>query len=338
MVTRREVAQLAGVSPTTVSRIINENGYVSEEVRIRVLKAIDELGYVPNRVARSLRTQKSKQIACITYGLTNTFYAEIVQGIEEKALESGYTFSIYSSHIDKQQFNQLILGGFYDGLIILTPSEFLESVEFQKIKSFIPISVYWDLGVEIDVPHIKIDLKTAMEKMINNLVDNGHSRIVYLGSTEDGPGIKEDQRLRGYMKAIKQRGISLSDDYLLNVPSWEDTAAQGYMKVKELIKKQLPFTAIAACNDLMAIGAIKALIESGFQVPKDISVTGFDNINIASMLTPALTTISFPKKEIGRSLMKLLLRQINGEEFAGEVIGYTADIIHRETVRNILVG
>src|SRR5699024_8018099 len=102
--------------------------------------------------------------------------------------------------------------------------------------------------------------------------------------------------------------------------------------------KQLPFTAIAACNDLMAIGAIKALIESGFQVPKDISVTGFDNINIASMLTPALTTISFPKKEIGRSLMKLLLRQIHGEEFAGEVIVYTADIIHRETVRNILVG
>src|SRR5699024_9160788 len=96
MVTRLDVAQLVGVSPTTVSRIINENGYVSEEVRIRVLKAIDELGYVPNRVARSLRTQKSKQIACITYGLTNTFYAEIVQGIEEKALESGYTFSIYS--------------------------------------------------------------------------------------------------------------------------------------------------------------------------------------------------------------------------------------------------
>lgn len=336
MVTRREVAQLAGVSPTTVSRIINDNGYVSEEVRIKVLAAIDELGYVPNRVARSLRTQKSKQIACITYGLTNTFYAEIVQGIEEKALENGYTFSVYSSHIDKQQYHQLILGGFYDGLIILTPSEFLESVDPQKVGATIPISMYWDLEGEANIPHIKINLKAAMELTINYLIDNGHSEIVYLGNTGNESGIIEDQRLSGYSEALTNRGIFLSDDYLLNVPSWADTAAQGYMKIKELIEKKVRFTAIAACNDLMAIGAIRALVESGLHVPNDISVTGFDDINLASMITPALTTISFPKRNIGRSLMSVLLRQINGEKVTGEVIDYTADIIHRETVKNII--
>lgn len=337
MVTRREVAQLAGVSPTTVSRILNNNGYVSEEVRAKVLEAIDELGYVPNRVARSLRTQKTRQIACITYGLTNTYYAEIVQGIEEEALENGYTFSVYSSHIDKQQYNQLILGGFYDGLIILTPTELLETVDLQKMKGSLPISVYWDLGIEIDVPNIKVNLKTAMEDTINYLIDNGHSEIVYLGSTGNGAGIKENQRLNGYMEAITNRGISLSDDYLLNVPTWEDTAAQGYMKVKELVKKQVPFTAIAACNDLMAIGAMKALVESGLHVPQDISVTGFDDIELASMIIPPLTTIAFPKKDIGHSLMNILLRQINGEKINGNVTEYTADIVYRETVKNISI-
>lgn len=335
MVTRREVAQLAGVSPTTVSRIINDNGYVSEEVRIKVLAAIDELGYVPNRVARSLRTQKSKQVACITYGLTNTFYAEVVQGIEEEALENGYTFSVYSSHIDKQQYHQLILGGFYDGLIILTPSEFLDSVDLKKMRRTIPISVYWDLGDQTNIPNIKINLKEAMKKTVNYLLDNGHSKIVYLGSTNNGVGFKENQRLNGYMEALIDRGISFSDDYLLSVPTWRETAVLGYMKVKELIEKQVPFTAISACNDLMAIGAIKALVESGLNVPNDISVTGFDDIELANMITPSLTTISFPKKAIGHSLMNILLRQINGEKIHGNVTEYSADMVYRKTVKNI---
>lgn len=337
MVTRREVAKLAGVSPTTVSRILNNNGYVSKEVRVRVLQAIDELGYVPNRIARSLRTQKSGQVACITYGLTNTYYAEIVQGIEEEALESGYTFSVYSSHIDKQQYKQLILGGFYDGLIILTPSEYLESVALEEMRRTIPISIYWDLEGETDIPHIKINLKTAMEKTVNHLLDNGHSEIVYLGSTGVGAGIKGDQRLNGYIETMTHRGKIFSDDYLLDVPTWEDTAAQGYAKVKGFIKKNIPFTAIAACNDLMAFGAIKALSESGLHVPNDISVTGFDDINLASMITPSLTTIAFPKRDIGHSLMSILLRQINGEKIHGNVTEFSADMVYRKTVKNINV-
>jgi len=296
LVTKLDVAKLAGVSSTTVSRILNDNGYVSEEVRKRVLKAIKELDYVPNRMARSLRTKKTGQIACITYGLKNAFYAEVVQGIKDEALDNGYTFTIYSSKLDKQQYKQLIFDGSYDGLIILTPLEFLEHVDPEKLPRNIPMSMYWDLAGKTNIPNVKINLRAAMDKIVNHLLDNGHSNIVYLGSTEDGNGFHYNQRLKGYIKSLTNSGISPSDDYLFHVPTWEDTPSYGYIKIKELIKKNVPFTAIAASNDLMAIGAMRALSEHGLRVPNDVSITGFDDIELAGMITPSLTTISFPKK------------------------------------------
>ncbi|GAF63494.1 putative transcriptional regulator [Bacillus sp. TS-2] len=335
MVNRIDVAKLAGVSPTTVSRVLNENGYVSEEVRSKVKKAIEELEYVPNRMGRNLRMQKSGQIACITNGLSNPFYSEIVLGIEEIALANDYTFSIYSSDLDKQQYNQLIMGGFYDGVIVLTPLTFLESIDPQKVREVVPISILWDQAGKTDIPNVRINLKQAMVKIMNHLLDNGHSEIVYLGEAEYGVEITQSERFNGYLETLKNRNISLSEEYLLDVPSWENDLIFACAKVKELLNKQVPFTAIAAFNDSMALGAMRALAESGLSVPGDISITGFDDIEISSMITPSLTTATLPKKAIGQSLMNILLRQIRGEQIDGTVVEYTADLVNRESVKNI---
>ncbi|MFS0862666.1 LacI family DNA-binding transcriptional regulator [Fredinandcohnia sp. 179-A 10B2 NHS] len=333
--TRDDVAKLAGVSPTTVSRVLNNNGYVSEDVRERVLAAIKELQYVPNRIARSLRTQKIGQVACITHGLSNSFYAEIVQGIEEVVIENGYTFSIYSTSLEREKLLNLVYEGFYDGLIILTESEFIDVVDFQQVKERIPTAVYWDLGYPTTVPNVSVNLYEAMKKSVNYLLENGHKEIVYLGYSRDGiDGVKENPRFHGYADSLTGKGISLDPDYLLYVPNWQDTLSSGYEKTVELLEKNIPFTAIAACNDLMAIGAIRALNERGIRVPEDVSVSGFDDVEIARMFNPALTTINIPKRQIGRSLMELLLQQLNGVTEI-ESIEYVPQLVVRESVREI---
>ncbi|RFB14926.1 LacI family transcriptional regulator [Bacillus sp. HNG] len=331
--TRHDVAKLAGVSPTTVSRVLNNNGYVSEEVRERVLMAIKELKYVPNRIARSLRTQRVGQIACITHGLINSFYAEIVQGIEEVAIENGYTFSIYSSSLEKEKLLQLVYDGFYDGLIILTESEFNDLIDFEQVIKNIPISVYWDLGYKTTVPNVSVNLYNAMTKVIDYLIQNGHEEIVYLGYARDGiDGVKENPRFNGYIDTLTSQGIQINSEYLLFVPNWQDTLTSGYNKTVELLNRNIPFTAIAACNDLMAIGAIRALTENGYRVPEDISVTGFDDLEIARMINPALTTIQVPKKQTGRTLMELLLQQLNGNT-EPKSIEYIPKLLVRESVK-----
>ncbi|MCL7747988.1 LacI family DNA-binding transcriptional regulator [Halalkalibacter alkaliphilus] len=336
MATRQDVAKLAGVSPTTVSRVLNNNGYVSQDVRKRVEEAIRELQFVPNRVARSLRTQKCGQIACITHGLKNTFYAEIVQGIEEVALENGYTYSIYSTSVENEKYINLILEGFYDGLIVLTSSEFNNLVDSKKIREVIPTCFYWDLGYETKLPNVAVNLKKAMKNTTNYLLDCGHKEIVYLGYPKEGiEGVKENPRFLGYVDALKAKGIEVSSDHFLFVSNWNDTLTAGYEKVRELLDRGVSFTAIAACNDLMAIGAIRALSERGIRVPEDVSVTGFDDVEIAKMITPALTTVSLPKKEIGHTLMKSLLRQMNGEKLEGKIQEYESELMERETVQKI---
>jgi DNA-binding LacI/PurR family transcriptional regulator len=175
-----------------------------------------------------------------------------------------------------------------------------------------------------------------MEKTITYLIDNGHSNIIYLGYAKDGiKGVEENPRFKGYMNSLRKRGIDISPDHLLFVPNWNDTLTSGYEKVKQLVKKKVSFTAIAACNDLMAIGAIRALHDHGIRVPEDVSVTGFDDLELASMITPALTTVSLPKRQIGHSLMNILLRQLKGENIRGKVREYSADLKVRESVKTI---
>ncbi|MBM7663166.1 DNA-binding LacI/PurR family transcriptional regulator [Bacillus mesophilus] len=334
--TRLDVAKRAGVSPTTVSRVLNNNGYVSEDVRERVLLAIKELEYVPNRIARSLRTQKVGQVACITHGLSNPFYAEIVQGIEEVVIENGYTFSIYSTSLQRENLFNLVYDGFYDGLIILTESEFIDVVDFQQVKERIPISVYGDFDNETSVPNVSVNLYEAMKKSVTYLLDSGHTEIVYLGYSKHGiDGVKENPRFNGYADTLSSNGVMLSSDHLLYVPNWQDTLSSGYNKVIELLNKNISFTAIAACNDLMAIGAIRALNERGIRVPEDVSVTGFDDVEIARMFNPALTTISLPNRLIGRSLMEILLQQLKGNTDVRS-IEYVPELIIRESVKQII--
>nr|WP_249306124.1 LacI family DNA-binding transcriptional regulator [Lederbergia citrea] len=334
MVTRKEVAARAGVSTSTVSRVVNGDKHVSEEARKRVLASIEELRYIPNRAARGLRTKTYKQISCITPSITNSFFSEILSGVEERTAERGYSLSLHI--ITKENLDSLSVfnEGLYDGLIVLAPFEMRKIIHLEDLTKKFPLSLYWDKKEQTNIPHVFIDLEKAMSKSVQNLIDNGHENIIFLG-----PNIEdqyENPRLLGYKETMIKNGLDIQDYYLNFIEQYEDSMTNGYLQVKKLINKNKSFTAIAASNDLLAAGAIRAIVESSKKIPEDISVMGMDNIELSSIVTPTLSTMDIPKKEIGRKLADQLITQINGEKPVDQVVEFDVQLINRESVKNRL--
>ncbi|GGJ03680.1 LacI family transcriptional regulator [Alicyclobacillus cellulosilyticus] len=333
MPSRLDVARLAGVSPSTVSRVLNNSGYVSEDVRKRVMQAIEELNYIPNRVAQSLRKQRSRQIACIAPSIGNLFYHEILAGIQETAEARDYTFSLYSSSSDKRTYLRVIHEGFYDGVILLSPFDVERVMKLEDIAAHIPLCLYCDRKRSPGIPHVYVDLRQAMRRTVAHLADMGHRNILFLGYEFISPD--ENPRYQGYVDALTEKGWPVQPELCRFIPDFQDTASVGYQVVKESLALGLRFTAVAASNDLLAIGAIRALLESGRRVPEDVSVTGVDDIEIAHLIKPSLTTVRIPKREIGNTLMHMLLEQIDRELSAGRMVEFPTELIIRESVRAV---
>ncbi|UOF88711.1 LacI family transcriptional regulator [Fodinisporobacter ferrooxydans] len=330
MATRQDVAKLAGVSPSTVSRVINENGYVAEDVRKRVKQAIQELNYIPNRVARSLRMQKCRQIACITPSISNSFYHEIVMGIEEIALENGYTFSLYNLTYEKREYLKLILEGFHDGVILLQPSEVEKILPLEQIAKHLPISMYCDRREVAAIPHVYVNLRRAMRKNVSHLIRLGHRDIIFLGYEFHAP--EENPRFQGYVDAMNEFGLPILPHHQQFIPDLKDTLTVGYQKMIEFLERGMTCTAVVASNDLLAVGAMRAFTERGMRVPDDVSITGVDDSEISRLITPSLSTIGIPKQEIGNLLMRQLLDQINGMQTVYPAIEVSTELIMRESV------
>ncbi|MCL6626024.1 MAG: LacI family transcriptional regulator [Alicyclobacillus shizuokensis] len=331
MATRRDVARLAGVSPSTVSRVLNDNGYVADDVRKRVHRAIEELNYVPNRLARSLRMQQSRQVACITPSISNSFYLEIVAGIEETALAHDYTFSLYSLTYEKREYLDVVLSGFYDGMILLAPYEMEKIVALSELAGRLPVSLYCDRERHPDFPHVYVDLRRAMRECTEHLISLGHRRIVFMGYQFSRP--TQNPRYLGYQDALEAHGIPLDESLTRFFPDHQDTLTCGYQTVCDLLDRGCSFTAICATNDLIAVGAMRALVEHGLRVPDDVSLTGVDDLEIASLVTPTLSTIRIPKRQIGNVLMEQMLAQIHGDAAAPRAVEVSTTLVLRESVK-----
>lgn len=329
--TRKDVAERAAVSPSTVSRVVNNNGYVAPEVRRRVERAIRDLEYVPNRIARSLRTQASMQIACVTHNITNPFYGEVVLGIEDEAFSNGYSFSLYNANFEQRDYPRVMQEGFHDGLIILSPVELSASTKLDIIKNAIPTVMYWDWGGQSPLPNINVDLNYAMQLAVSALIESGHTDIVYLGYEADA--MDENPRFTGFQNAMRFHRVPINDDLVQLIPKWQDTLEMGYHKMKSFLSKKKTFTAVAASNDLLAIGAIRALRDEGYRVPEDISVTGVDDIELAHMIVPSLTTVRIPKATLGRALVQLWLANLASPQEWSRSLTSEVELIWRESAR-----
>ena len=309
-VTRNDVARRAGVAPSTVSYVINNGPRpVSLEARERVLKAIDDLGYHPSDVARSLRTRRTLTIGLVIPDITNPFYGEMVQAVEEVSLQHGYTVILgHSSHLPERElrYAQVLRSKQVDGVIFLPVTPDLEPVE-ALTRAGIEVVV-----LERDVPGyacIVADEHNGGGLATRHLLDLGHRKIGCIVLA--GDSTSSAARAEGYRSALQQAGLSPKEGWIVES---EYGYVAGETAAHELLKLPERPTAVVAHNDLIAIGAMKAFKEAGLRVPENISVVGFDDIAAASYVQPSLTTIAYPKRQMGRAGIETLLGLLRSEE------------------------
>ncbi len=327
MATIKDVAREAKVSVATVSRVLNKHENISLKTKITVKKAIDKLNYEPNMLGRNLRRSKSGMILALMPSISNPFYAQIVEGIEDIATRNNYTVLICGtdSNVDKENlYFNLLKQKLIDGVIMMNTLQ--EPEVINALAKKYPIIQCSEYSEEVDIPFISIDNKKASYDAIKFLVKLGHKDIALINSDEGF--LYARRRKEGYMEALKESGIAIREEFVEQVGLGFDN---GRRMVKRLLKLKKPPTAIFAVSDILAIGAIKEIHESKLRVPEDIAVIGFDNVDFASISTPSLTTIAQPMYQIGCEATKMLLRRINDIDAPIDNIILDYNLIIRES-------
>ncbi len=305
-VTLNDVARQSGVSYQTVSRVVNNHPYVAEATRQRVLKVIQELGYYPNKAAKSLATQRSHTIAIISYGMAYYGPSQMLINIESAAKNAGYDL-IFSmvSHPTSEDFRAAfdsLAGWQVDGVVAITPVTGCSSDELHSLLGDTPL-VQIDTCLGQNAPSIVIDQGYGSALITRHLLELGHTQIAAISGPLNWYGAQA--RHTAWQQTLHDAGIapgpSLEGDW---------TSASGYHAALALLEGREPFTALVAGNDQMALGAIRALRQRGRRVPQDISITGFDNIPEAAYFDPPLTTVWQDFSMVGQRSVEMLIERI----------------------------
>jgi len=329
----KDVAARAGVSTTTVSRVLNGGKYVREDLRIRVLRAIEELGYAPSRIARSLVRNKTNLLGVIVPDLTSSFYSTILSSIEETAAKNGYNLLVcnISEDIDKEyKYLQIFKEMRAEGVIIMH-----EKMN-EEIREFIG---------RMEIPLIFSSVKPLNQSFISVIVDDyaaaydatayliglGHQSIGFIGG--DMRDVTSGQnRYLGYCNALKDHGIG----YIHELVRFGDYKVKsGYDLMGELLRSKRQPTAVFAVSDDMAIGAVNCLADHGLRVPGDISVMGFDGSQMTELVRPRITSMEQPIHRMGKVTVETLLRLIEGDVLKNGDIILDHKLEERESCRKI---
>jgi LacI family transcriptional regulator len=311
MSTIREVAKKAGVSYATVSHVINNTRFVSPETRSRVQLAMTELNYRPNAVARSLRSGRTNTIGMILPDSSNPYFAEIGRAIEEEAFHSGYSIILCNMELDPAKENlyiEVLLKKQVDGIIFVATGDQLPLLDLLKEQEIPAVMIDRDLP-DVAVDTIITDNQQGGYQATRHLLELGHRRIACI----TGPSSRiypSGGRITGYRQALEDAGV----DYDESIVCLGDYHPRSGMVITENLLKDLQRpTAIFACNDLMALGAIRAAKKAGLRIPEDLSIVGFDNIDLANFINPPLTTISQEQACLGVWATQALVRRITGK-------------------------
>ena len=307
MATMKDVARKANVSVTTVSHVLNGSRFVSDEARGRVLDAMDELAYKRNALARSLRQKHSHTIGLILPDATNPFFAEVARSVSDESSLRGYSMIICNTDGDgekEERFFRILTEKQVDGSSLIEAGA-SRGAASSIGKLGIP-TVMMDRFSRLDgVDTLRIDNAGGGALATRRLLSLGHRRIACVAGPSDVTPSAE--RVSGYRTALTEAGIPFREEYVLKGDFHPES---GYEATCRLLGLDEPPTAVFACNDLMAFGAIRAAFEKGLSVPRDISVVGFDDIRLAAFFNPPLTTVAQPHREMGVLAIRLLLERI----------------------------
>ncbi|EJY54670.1 transcriptional regulator, LacI family [Alicyclobacillus hesperidum URH17-3-68] len=334
--TIRDVAKAAGVSTATVSRVLNKPDMVDPETMERVRAAMERMAYQPSAIARGLSAKRSDTLGLIVPGITDFFFNELYKGIDRASQQNGMKVLLYDSEHSRERALDgfSILGGYQVSGIIFTSK--LVTEDYDPILQRVGIPVVLTLTqseARTPLPSFRIDEVRAMFDVVAFLVTRGHQRIGMIAGRQwdDKTG---ELRLEGYRKGLRHFGIEYNEEL---VEYGQYRFDDGYQAMQRLLEKQPNFhmTALCTASDEMALGAIRCLNDNGLHVPEDISVVGFDDLPLARMITPRLTTVAQPFAEIGEAAVSWLVRAVGREPSPSEIGDYLLPhrLVERESVR-----
>lgn len=327
-ITMNDVAEAAGVSRQTVSRVINDKGEISPDTRQHVMDVIQKLGYRPNRAARGLVMQRTNTVGLVIPDITNPFFSEVARGVQDLARTRDHNVFMGSTDEEPEETIrtlQSLAAQAVDGIIIFSHPLSHEKLE-NFANSFRPI-VTINLSFEhASVSTITVDNYQGAKLAVNHLVEQGHTAIAMLTGNSASP--QKIRRVNGYTDALTAHGLPVNQDWI--IPCVPDMV-NGHQTAHQLLTNNPQITAIFAYNDLLALGALRACHELGRRVPQDCAVIGFDDIQLASMVTPSLTTVHYDKYGLGQKAMSRLFEMIENPEGNFPSIKIDVDLIIRES-------
>lgn len=333
----KDVAKKAKVAVSTVSRVLNDHKDVSKDTKEHVLKIIDELNYIPNNSARNLKRTNTNSIGIFVLGEYNPFFGEIVETLENEISEKGYSVMVHFHHVEsnametavqftmeKKLLGLICLGGY----VAKENEGYLESLEAPTVFT----STIIDDEVNQSLfSSVSIDENSAVKEVMDHLIGLGHKRIGII-TAEKQVMCASLQRYDAYKSILKESGLDDSEDY---VECGDYSIESGYNSMKKLLAKKCGITALFAVNDLMAIGAAKAVLESGLRVPEDISIVGFDGLDYSKYFHPSITTIKQPNSLFGKMSCKVLLEQIEKSGRKEHIVLDTEFIVRESSCKNM---
>ncbi len=332
-VTIKDVARRAGVSISTVSRIINGKlDGAGEETRERVLRAMRELGYEPNYIARSMITKRTGTMGLIIPDIANPFFPEMARGVEDTANVTGMSVFLCNTdgNLEKERRAVTFLSQrSVDGFIATTPNREEDNSVFEKLyRKGIPV-VFVERYTEgpSEIPGVYFENEEGARLAARHLIESGHRQIACLTGPLSTTNAR--QRLKGFLAECAKAGFEPPQEWIL---TGDYKIEGGYQAAKKLLDAHRgKFTAIFACNDLMAIGALRAAKEAGVKVPQDLALVGFDDITLAGMVEPALTSVEIPGYALGAKAAEMLIALIQGEQLPSNSHFFAPKLVVRES-------
>ncbi len=306
--TLADVARLANVSTATVSRCLNSPERVGHATRERVLAAVNELGYAPNFGAQALAARQTNTIAAVIPTMENAVFARGLQAFQEELVRHGKTLlvasSAYNAELEEQQVRALVARG-ADGLLLIGYDRAPGIYEFLE-KRQVPTLISWSFNPDEARPAVGFDNRTAMSALAREVIAQGHQHIACI-SAPIGSNDRARGRVEGIRQAKAEAGQNPGSLLIVETPYGVET---GEIAFRDIMARAPQTTAVMCVNDVLAVGALRAARAMGLEVPKDISITGFDDIEIAMLAEPALTTVHVPHRDMGRRAAGMLIQML----------------------------
>ncbi|OPX44050.1 HTH-type transcriptional repressor CytR [Ruminiclostridium hungatei] len=328
MATIHDVAEKAGVSVATVSRVINKIDTVSLKTVEKVKKAIDELDYHPNNLARDLRRAESNRILVLLQSISNPFYATIVKGIEDVAQKHNYSIMLCNTDSDlirEKNYIDLLAKKVVRGAILLDSEMTKDELNVVAEENDLVLCCEYKQGVK--VPHVMIDNYLASKTVAKHLIALGHRRIALIAGDSHLSSTK--LRYKGYVDALQEAGINTDENLIYN--SETSSFKMGMRAMETILNTENRPTAVFAMSDVLAIGAIKSINSKGLCVPDDIAVAGFDGIEFAGVMNPSLTTIVQPSYDMGCIAMEMLIKEMKEDAKNNREVIIEHELVIRES-------